>query len=130
MFYMNLFNKLILFRIFLILVFVLIMLFNVLNKFLIVCIIFIIVLIIDVLDGKIVRKYNLVIDFGKFMDLLVDKLLVILVFICMIEDYFVSSWMVIIIVVREFIVSILRVIVVVDGKVIVVGNSGKFKMII
>ena len=135
---MNLPNKLTLFRIFLIPVFVLIMLLNVPNKFLIACIIFIIASITDALDGKIARKYNLVTDFGKFMDPLADKLLVISALTCMIEDHLVSSWMVIIIVAKKVTgsklksiikASILRAIAAADGKVIAAGNSGKLKTI-
>ena len=72
---MNLPNKLTLLRICLIPVFVILMLSQVSNFFLISCIIFIIASITDFLDGKIARKYNLVTDFGKFMDPLADKLL-------------------------------------------------------
>ena len=65
---MNLPNKLTLFRIFLIPVFILVMLFNVPSKYLIACVIFIIASITDAMDGHIARKYNLITDFGKFMD--------------------------------------------------------------
>ena len=75
---MNLPNKLTLLRICLIPVFVILMLSQVSNFFLISCIIFIIASITDFLDGKIARKYNLVTDFGKFMDPLADKLLELL----------------------------------------------------
>ena len=105
---MNLPNKLTLLRICLIPVFVILMLSQVSNFFLISCIIFIIASITDFLDGKIARKYNLVTDFGKFMDPLADKLLVLSALICMIEYDLCAGWMVIIIVARELTVSILR----------------------
>lgn len=124
---MNLPNKLTLLRIFLIPVFILVMLFDIPNKFLIACLIFIFASITDALDGKIARKYNLVTDFGKFMDPLADKLLVISALTCMIEVGLVSSWMVIIIVSRELSVSILRAIAAAEGKVIAASSGGKLK---
>ena len=124
---MNLPNKLTLLRICLIPVFVILMLSQVSNFFLISCIIFIIASITDFLDGKIARKYNLVTDFGKFMDPLADKLLVISTLICMIETDLAAGWMVIIIVARELSVSILRAIAAADGTVIAAGKSGKWK---
>ena len=124
---MNLPNKLTLLRICLIPVFVILMLSQVSNFFLISCIIFIIASITDFLDGKIARKYNLVTDFGKFMDPLADKLLVLSAFICMIEYDLVAGWMVIIIVARELTVSILRAIAADNGKVIAASGGGKIK---
>ena len=122
---MNLPNKLTLLRICLIPVFVILMLSQVSNFFLISCIIFIIASITDFLDGKIARKYNLVTDFGKFMDPLADKLLVLSALICMIEYDLVAGWMVIIIVARELTVSILRAIAADNGKVIAASGGGK-----
>ena len=124
---MNLPNKLTLLRISLIPVFVILMLSQVSNFFLISCIIFIIASITDFLDGKIARKYNLVTDFGKFMDPLADKLLVLSALICMIEYDLVAGWMVIIIVARELTVSILRAIAADNGKVIAASGGGKIK---
>jgi len=124
---MNLPNKLTLLRICLIPVFVILMLSKVSNFFLISCIIFIIASITDFLDGKIARKYNLVTDFGKFMDPLADKLLVLSALICMIEYDLVAGWMVIIIVARELTVSILRAIAADNGKVIAASGGGKIK---
>ena len=71
---------------------------------------FIIASLTDMLDGKIARKYNLVTNFGKFMDPLADKLLVCSALICMIELRELPAWMVIIIVSREFIISGFRLI--------------------
>lgn len=124
---MNLPNKLTLFRVLLIPILVVIMGMDIPSKFLIACIIFIVASFTDFLDGKIARKYNLVTDFGKFMDPLADKLLVISTLICMIENDLASGWMVIIIVSRELAVSILRAIAAADGTVIAAGKSGKWK---
>ena len=126
---MNLPNKLTLFRIFLIPVFIVVMMINTPNKFLIACIIFIVASATDAMDGHIARKYNLVTDFGKFMDPLADKLLVIAALTSMIEFDLVAAWMVFIIVARELTVSILRAIAAADGKVIAASGGGKLKTI-
>ena len=126
---MNLPNKLTLLRICLIPVFVIVMLSQMNNFFLISCIIFILASITDFLDGRIARKHNLVTDFGKFMDPLADKLLVLSALICMIEYNLVAGWMVIIIVARELTVSILRAIAAAEGKVIAASGGGKLKTI-
>ena len=126
---MNLPNKLTLLRILLILVFIIIMMLNITNHYLIACVIFIVASITDALDGYIARKNNLVTDFGKFMDPLADKLLVISALICMIESHLVAGWMVIIIVARELTVSILRAIAAADGKIIAASGGGKIKTI-
>lgn len=126
---MNLPNKLTLFRIFLIPVLIIVMMLNIPSKYLVACIIFIVASITDAMDGYIARSRNLVTDFGKFMDPLADKLLVIATLTCMIEASLVSAWMVIIIVSRELTVSILRAIAAADGKVIAASGGGKLKTI-
>ena len=81
----------------------------------------------DLLDGKIARKYNLVTNFGKFMDPLADKLLVCSALICLIELNALPAWMVIIIISREFIISGFRLIASDNGVVIAASYWGKFK---
>ena len=83
----------------------------------------------DLFDGKIARKYNLVTNFGKFMDPLADKLLVCSAMICMIELGRLPAWIVIIIIAREFIISGFRLIAAENGVVIAANYWGKFKTV-
>ena len=89
--------------------------------------IFIIASLTDMLDGKIARKYNLVTNFGKFMDPLADKLLVCSALICMIELGRIPAWIVIIIISREFIISGFRLVAADNRVVIAASYWGKFK---
>ena len=81
----------------------------------------------DFADGKIARKYNLVTNFGKFMDPLADKLLVCAAMICLIETGQLASWIVIVIISREFIISGFRLVASDNGVVIAANYWGKFK---
>ena len=89
--------------------------------------IFVIASLTDLLDGKIARKYNLVTNFGKFMDPLADKLLVCAAMICLIEMGRMPAWIVIVIISREFIISGFRLIASDNGVVIAANYWGKFK---
>lgn len=89
--------------------------------------IFIIASLTDMLDGKIARKYNLVTNFGKFMDPLADKLLVCSALICLVELKELQAWMVIVIISREFIISGFRLVASDNGVVIAASYWGKFK---
>jgi CDP-diacylglycerol--glycerol-3-phosphate 3-phosphatidyltransferase len=90
-------------------------------------VIFIVASLTDLLDGKIARKYNLVTNFGKFMDPLADKLLVCSALICLIELDRIPAWIVIIIISREFIISGFRLIAADNRVVIAASYWGKFK---
>ena len=90
-------------------------------------VIFIVASLTDLLDGKIARKYNLVTNFGKFMDPLADKLLVCSALICLIELNQLPAWMVIVIISREFIISGFRLVASDNGVVIAASYWGKFK---
>ena len=81
----------------------------------------------DFADGYIARKYNLITNFGKFMDPLADKILTISGMICLIELGRIPSWIVVIIVAREFIISGFRLIAAENGVVIAANYWGKFK---
>ena len=91
--------------------------------------IFIVASLTDLLDGKIARKYNLVTNFGKFMDPLADKLLVCSALICLVEMNRLAAWMVIVIISREFIISGFRLIASDNGVVIAASYWGKFKTV-
>lgn len=126
---MNLPNKLTVFRVILIPFFVLLLLLRPDNQTCryIADAIFIIASLTDLLDGKIARKYNLVTNFGKFMDPLADKLLVCSAMICLIETGQLAAWIVIVIIAREFIISGFRLIASDNGIVIAASYWGKFK---
>ena len=83
----------------------------------------------DWFDGHLARKYNLITNFGKFMDPLADKLLVCSAMICMIEVDKLPAWVVIIIIGREFIISGFRLIAAENGVVIAANYWGKFKTV-
>ena len=126
---MNLPNKLTVLRIIMVPFFVFFMLTDVggpANKW-IALILFCIASLTDLLDGKIARKYNLVTNFGKFMDPLADKLLVCSAMICLVEMGRLPAWIVIIIISREFIISGFRLVASDNGIVIAASYWGKFK---
>ena len=134
---MNLPNKLTIFRVILIVPFIILLLGGQAGWFgdntfvtdMIALAIFIIASLTDLIDGKIARKYNLITDFGKFMDPLADKLLVCSAMIALIEMNRIPSWVVIIIIAREFIISGFRLIASDNGVVIAASYWGKFKTV-
>ncbi len=127
---MNLPNKITIFRVCMIPVFLIFMLVpNIPYGNYIATAVFAIACASDALDGHIARKHNLVTNFGKFMDPLADKLLVCSALICFVELSYMPAWMVIVIIAREFIISGFRLIASDNGVVIAASYWGKFKTI-
>ena len=81
----------------------------------------------DLLDGRIARKYQLITNFGKFMDPLADKLLVCSALICLVDLKRIPAWVVIVIIAREFVISGIRLVAADDGVVIAASQWGKYK---
>ena len=128
---MNLPNKLTILRVAMIPFFVLFMLFPVMGEAdkWIALVLFIVASLTDMLDGHIARKYNLITNFGKFMDPLADKLLVCSALICLVELGRIASWIVIVIIAREFIISGFRLVASDNGIVIAASWWGKIKTV-
>lgn len=132
---MNLPNKLTVFRVILIVPFVVILLGgeagwfgnNILIPDIVALAVFIVASLTDLIDGKIARKYNLVTNFGKFMDPLADKLLVSAALIALVDMGRIPAWVVIVIISREFIISGFRLIASDNHVVIAASYWGKFK---
>ena len=123
---MNLPNKLTMGRIFAIPAFIVVFL---MDYRIAAAVIFILAAVTDMLDGHIARKHNLVTNFGKLMDPLADKLLVMSALICMVEVGDVAGWMVVVILGREFIITGMRQVAAAQGIVIAAGTTGKIKTI-
>jgi len=84
----------------------------------------------DMLDGRIARARNLVTDFGKIMDPLADKILVLAAMVCFCELGEVPGWTLIIVLFREFLISGMRIVAAANGNVIAAGISGKIKTVL
>ena len=128
---MNLPNKLTILRVILIPFFVVFMLFDITgtaDKW-IALVIFCVASLTDMLDGKIARKYNLVTNFGKFMDPLADKLLVCTALICLTSMNRLNVIVVLVIIARDFIISGFRLVASDNGIVIAASYWGKFKTV-
>ena len=128
---MNLPNKLTIFRVMLIPVFLVFLFLQDAIPFgkWIALVVFIVASLTDLADGKIARKYNLVTDFGKFMDPLADKLLTCSAMIALIELGRIPAWIVIVIIAREFTISGFRLIAAENGIVIAANIFGKIKTV-
>lgn len=124
---MNTANKLTLLRVFLIPVFLIILYLGFPFSEYVALVIFIVASITDFVDGYIARRRGQVTDFGKFMDPLADKLLVMAALVWLVSQGRFPAWALLVIITREFAVTALRLIAVEGGKVIAAGWSGKVK---
>ncbi|NLB20487.1 MAG: CDP-diacylglycerol--glycerol-3-phosphate 3-phosphatidyltransferase [Clostridium sp.] len=127
---MNLPNKLTLFRMFLIPIFLLMVSVDAIPYNLTIgTLIFMVAAYTDHLDGKIARRDNLITNFGKFMDPLADKLLVTSALIALVERTEIGAWVAVVIIAREFAVTGLRTIAANEGVVISASMWGKIKTV-
>lgn len=126
---MNLANKITIFRIFLVPVFMLVLYSNINYSTYIAALIFIIASLTDTLDGYIARSKNMITNFGKFVDPLADKILVSAALISLVELGKVPGWIVVVIIAREFAISGFRIIAASEGITIAASPLGKIKTI-
>ena len=124
---MNLANKLTLARVVMIPVFLVFLYLDFTGHLYAALAVFILASVTDTADGYVARHYNLVTDFGKFMDPLADKLLVFSAMVWFVEVAWMPAWAFFVVIAREFAVTGLRLIAVEQGRVIAAGKSGKVK---
>jgi len=127
---MNTANKITMFRIILIPVFLSVLYIGFTGSHYAAMGIFIFAGLTDIADGYIARRRNQVTDFGKLTDPLADKILVLSAMLWFIEQGIMPAWVVLIVVVREFTVTALRLIAVDNGRVIAAAMSGKIKTVV
>ncbi len=127
---MNLANRLTLLRVLLVPVF---MVFLLVEKIpyhdIIALVIFVLASLTDTLDGYIARSRNQITKFGKFMDPLADKLLVVAALVCFVESGNIPGWMAFVIIAREFIVTGIRILGASENITIAASKWGKIKTI-
>lgn len=124
---MNTANKLTMLRVIMIPAFMLVLYLGFPGANYVALVIFAIASATDYLDGYIARHYNQVSDFGKFMDPLADKCLVMAALCCFVAEGSMAAWILAVVLVREFAVSGMRMVAVEKGRVIAAGWSGKVK---
>jgi CDP-diacylglycerol--glycerol-3-phosphate 3-phosphatidyltransferase len=128
---MNLPNKLTVSRLLLTAIFVaVISMPDLTGQYTIASVLFITASLTDFLDGYLARKMNLVTDFGKLMDPLVDKILISAVFIMLTANEVISAWVTIVIISREFLVTGLRLLASSQGAVLMADSLGKWKTVV
>lgn len=126
---MNLANKITVFRVFLVPIFMFVLYSDFAGSTYVAAIIFILASLTDTLDGYIARSRNLVTNFGKFVDPLADKILVSAALISLVGLGKVPAWVVVLIIAREFSITGFRVIAASEGVTIAASPLGKFKTI-
>ena len=124
---MNTPNKLTLLRVLLVPAFVLLFYLNFPAHYLIATLVFIAAAITDAVDGHLARKNNQITDFGKFLDPLADKVLVVTALACFLQQQRVNIVCFLLIISREFMVSALRLVVANKGTVVAASFAGKLK---
>ncbi|MEA3488936.1 MAG: CDP-diacylglycerol--glycerol-3-phosphate 3-phosphatidyltransferase [Candidatus Omnitrophota bacterium] len=124
---MNLPNKITLLRIVLTFVFMILLFSRCLPGKILALAVFLIAAFTDYLDGFIAKKYNITSDFGRIMDPVADKVLVIAAFLAFVEMKLVPAWMVVIIIMREMLITSIRVMALKNNKVLPAGTGGKHK---
>lgn len=126
---MNLANKLTLLRVVLVPIFMAFLLVDNTACQIMALTVFVVASLTDMLDGKIARKYNQITTFGKFADPLADKMLTTAAFLVFMQRGIVDSWAIMLILVREFAVSGVRLAAAGEGNVIAASFFGKFKTV-
>ncbi len=124
---MNTPNKLTIARVFMVPLFVLLYYWQFPAHYFIAALVFVGASITDAIDGKMARKYNLITDFGKFLDPLADKVLVITALSCFLHQGHIHIVAYLLIIIREFMVDALRLVVAGKGTVVPAGFAGKLK---
>ena len=126
---MNLPNKLTILRIILVAVFMFFLFLGGVAAKVMALVTFVAASFTDILDGYIAKKYNMVTDFGRLMDPIADKILVLSAFLAFVEMELIPAWMVVIIIFREVAVTGLRMSALSRGKVISADDGGKHNMV-
>ena len=126
---MNLANKITMLRILMIPIFMILMLVKFPYHMEAALVMFLIASLTDKLDGYLARKYNMITDFGKFMDPLADKLLITCAFVVLIQLGRIEAWIVFIILAREFAVTGLRSLAAAQNIIIAASKYGKIKTV-
>ncbi|MDY3014659.1 MAG: CDP-diacylglycerol--glycerol-3-phosphate 3-phosphatidyltransferase [Evtepia sp.] len=124
---MNTANKLTLVRVVMIPLFIVLLYWDFTGHLLAALAVFILASVTDFVDGYVARHYNQITDFGKFMDPLADKLLVMSAMVWFVEVGWMPAWAFFIVIARELAVTGLRLVAVEQGRVIAAGKSGKVK---
>lgn len=83
----------------------------------------------DYLDGRIAKQRNIISDFGKFMDPVADKILVLAAFAAFVQMNLIEAWMLVIIIARELLITSLRLFALNKGRVLAASSSGKHKTV-
>ena len=127
---MNTANKLTMVRVALIPVYLIVLYIGFRGSNIVAMAIFIIASLTDFADGYIARSRSQETDFGKFTDPLADKILVVSAMLWFVETGTLPGWVALIVIIREFMVTALRLVAVGDGRVIAAGLTGKIKTVV